>query len=51
MGWIKRMFDIKEEQLRIERESKILLHRIAFELKEIKSFLELNRVIIKNKRQ
>ena len=39
---IRELMKIKREQLRLEKLSKLLLQRIAFELKEIKSFLELS---------
>jgi len=39
---IKEFMRIKREQLRVEQINKLILQRIAFELKEIKSFLELS---------
>lgn len=40
--WVKRFFDIKQEQLGIERHNKLLLNRVVFLLSEIKALLELN---------
>lgn len=39
---IKEFMNIKREQLRLERENKLLLNRIAFELREIKSLIDLS---------
>ena len=44
MGLIKWFRLIKEEQIRLERESKIHLFNIVKELREIKSLIELSLI-------